>query len=46
VEIGSETENVDLPEWVGKEVSHDPRYLNACLAQNPFGNWQVMTPVD
>jgi CYTH domain-containing protein len=39
IEMESETEQVELPEWVGEEVSHDPRYLNACLVRNPFTEW-------
>jgi CYTH domain-containing protein len=27
------------PEWLGKDVTEDPRYKNAALAQNPFKNW-------
>jgi len=34
VELASETESVELPEWLGKarDVSTDPRYANANLA--------------
>ncbi|RKY20157.1 MAG: adenylate cyclase [Planctomycetota bacterium] len=39
VELSSEHESVQLPAWIGEEVSHDPRYTNAQLAQRPFGTW-------
>ena len=39
IELESEDTFLNLPTWVGDEVSHDPRYLNACLAQNPFTCW-------
>ncbi|ADC72097.1 adenylate cyclase [Thioalkalivibrio sp. K90mix] len=27
------------PEWLGEEVSHDPRYYNTELARNPYRDW-------
>ena len=39
IKLGSEDDDLELPEWVGEEVSHDPRFLNACLAQHPFTEW-------
>jgi adenylate cyclase len=35
VELDSETQQVQLPPWVGAEVTHDPRFKNAYLAVNP-----------
>ncbi|MBK1653600.1 CYTH domain-containing protein [Allochromatium vinosum] len=38
-----ELETVDevfaRPDWLGAEVSDDPRYFNVNLAQWPYGNW-------
>lgn len=39
VELGSEDQPVDLPGWVGAEVTDDPRYYNASLVARPFCNW-------
>ena len=39
VELADEHEEVKMPAWVGSEVSHDSRYYNALLAQNPFTTW-------
>jgi adenylate cyclase len=39
VELESEDQVVALPEWIGEEVSDDPRYYNACLARRPFSTW-------
>ncbi|MEO1069620.1 MAG: CYTH domain-containing protein [Cyanobacteria bacterium J06638_6] len=39
VELTSPDQIVELPNWVGAEVSHDPRYLNANLARHPFNTW-------
>ena len=34
VELESEDQEVELPEWLGQEVSTDPRYFNASLAKH------------
>jgi adenylate cyclase len=40
IELSREEESVDLPPWVGKEVSLDPRYSNAYLSEHPHTRWQ------
>lgn len=35
VEMGSLDEAVEIPDWVGKDVSNDDRYANASLSRNP-----------
>ena len=40
IELGSEDEIFARPDWLGREVSHDARYYNVCLAQHPFKHWQ------
>ncbi|MEM8883524.1 MAG: CYTH domain-containing protein [Planctomycetota bacterium] len=39
VEMESETETVELPPWVGEEVSHDVRYRVAYLSEHPWKSW-------
>ncbi len=39
VELEREDQAFETPEWVGAEVSDDPRYFNANLIANPFRNW-------
>jgi len=39
VELESESQEVLLPEWVGREVTGDPRYYNSFLAKEPFAGW-------
>lgn len=39
IELQSENETFDKPEWLGKEVTGDSRYYNAYLSKNPFKNW-------
>lgn len=39
VEIAHEGQRIELPSWVGEEVSGDPRYFNSNLTKNPFTRW-------
>jgi adenylate cyclase len=39
IELQSEDEPFELPDWAGEEVSHDPRYLNVNLVHHPFRDW-------
>jgi CYTH domain-containing protein len=39
VELESEDQAVVFPDWVGEEVTGDPRYYNASLVANPFSEW-------
>ena len=39
VELPSMDASFARPAWLGEEVSHDPRYFNANLAQHPFQGW-------
>ena len=39
VELENENQTINLPEWVGEEVSHDPRYYNVNLTKNPYQTW-------
>lgn len=40
IELGSVDEAFARPGWVGAEVSHDPRYYNAYLAEHPYTGWK------
>jgi adenylate cyclase len=39
VELAHEGQAIDLPSWVGDEVSGDPRYFNSNLIKNPYTRW-------
>ena len=39
VELESEDQQFDKPEWITDEVTGDPKYFNSNLIQNPFKNW-------
>jgi adenylate cyclase len=36
VELEDEHQNIELPDWIGEEVSSDSRYYNAWLSKNPY----------
>ena len=40
VELETEEQSFEKPDWIGEDVSDDPRYLNINLIQNPFQNWK------
>ena len=39
VELSDEAQALELPEWVGAEVTDDPRYYNANLIAHPYRTW-------
>lgn len=39
IELSSEEETFDLPEWVDKEVTSEKRYYNAYLSMHPYKSW-------
>ena len=40
IELNSEEETFEKPNWLGQEVTNDERYYNAYLSNNPFKNWK------
>lgn len=41
VELAACDEQVELPPWVGEEVTNDNRYYNASLSRNPYRTWRT-----
>lgn len=41
IELQSEDEVIQRPEWVGMEVTDDPRYFNANLVNEPYSRWTL-----
>lgn len=39
IELKSETDVFEMPDWLGKEVTGDVRYYNVMLMKNPFTTW-------
>lgn len=41
IELNSESETFEKPNWLGIEVTNDERYYNAYLSKNPFKEWKI-----
>lgn len=39
IELADENEPFERPEWLGEEVSADPRYYNVSLVKHPYREW-------
>jgi CYTH domain-containing protein len=40
LELESENQAYAKPDWLGREVTDDPRYYNSSLAANPYHRWR------
>lgn len=40
IELQTEDERATLPDWVTQDVTHDFRYYNSYLSENPYTNWK------
>ncbi|MBE9129687.1 CYTH domain-containing protein [Coleofasciculus sp. LEGE 07081] len=39
VELTDENQAIELPDWIGQDVSDESRYYNANLVQYPYNKW-------
>jgi len=39
VELQHERQSIELPPWVGAEITGQPQYYNSSLVQRPFCSW-------
>jgi adenylate cyclase len=39
VHLNREDQKITLPDWIGEEVSHEPKYFSSSLVQNPYSKW-------
>ncbi len=39
IELDDENESFNKPDWIGKEVTGDPKYFNSMLMRNPYSKW-------
>lgn len=46
VELEDPEDEPPRPDWLGREVSGDPRYYNASLAWEPFSGWPERSAVE
>jgi adenylate cyclase len=40
IELPDENYVFEKPEWLGEEVTGDPKYYNSMLMKNPYKNWK------
>lgn len=40
IELSTEDEAFEKPDWLGEEVTGDVKYYNAMLSKQPFKNWK------
>ena len=41
IELSSENESFQKPNWLGKEVTGELKYYNSMLMKNPFKDWNL-----
>lgn len=39
IELEDENEKITIPEWIGEEVTGNPKYYNSSLSKKPFSEW-------
>ena len=40
VELDNENQEIQIPEWVEREVSGEKRFYNSYISSNPFSTWE------
>jgi adenylate cyclase len=40
LETDDDAREIEKPDWLGDEVTGDPRYFNLNLVQHPFFGWR------
>jgi CYTH domain-containing protein len=41
IELAYENSQFPIPDWIGREVTDDPKYLNANLVMKPYRSWSM-----
>jgi adenylate cyclase len=41
IELEYENQKIDLPNWLGAEVTNDPKYYNSNLVNMPYSKWKI-----
>ena len=41
IELPDEDAAFERPDWIGREVSNDPRYFNSVLIKHPYAEWNI-----
>jgi adenylate cyclase len=40
IELHSEDQKIEMPEWIGEEVTNVDKYYNSSLAKKPYKDWK------
>jgi len=40
IELDTVDQVFEKPDWIGQEVTHDPRYFNSNLIKRPYSTWK------
>lgn len=40
IELATVDQVFEKPDWIGQEVTHDPRYFNSNLIKHPYSTWE------
>ena len=40
VELTREDEVITFPDWLGDDVTHDPKYYGSYIGKNPYSTWE------
>ena len=46
IELEYENQKIDLPSWIGAEVTNDPKYYNSNLINMPYSKWKDLTDLN
>jgi adenylate cyclase len=41
IELKDVDQQIELPSWIGREVTAQPQYYNSYLVQQPFNSWSL-----
>lgn len=41
IELKDVDQKIELPSWIGREVTAQPQYYNSYLVQQPFNSWSM-----
>ena len=44
IELDDINFNLELPDWIGEEITDDTRYANSNLANYPYSKWKELLP--
>ncbi|MFT4762512.1 MAG: adenylate cyclase [Paraglaciecola sp.] len=46
IELEDEQEKIELPDWIGEEVTLNKKYYNSSLIANPYSKWESINKIE